>query len=736
MDLMSKRYFQSSLPEFILVLFAVFLSFQANSEAGELAPLFRSGSGDLAAGPARSVSIPPPSGWRKVSSINQDPLSLAQWTPRDPQCATGAASRLSVYAVDVGLQGPQKLLQKWFPEALKFQVQENERGFVIVRAEAEENRPQAVVAYPLSDANVTPLSGWIGGVNVVIVAESTNLAAEKLEEIVRKAIRSQVAVKAPSARAMDVPFILFNSQWHKSLSDRLEEGAKRGEPNALISKAYSQFNEADGFVPTGQNLLLKAADGGSKLARLDLIRLSRRGLLNVQIPKEKTDEWAKDLIAAGAEDARFWETENRPFDDDDAKIPQLDALKKLSACGQPEARRTWAKHLVQSFKASERYTGRNIVMSLMRNPPLEGTLPITTRVPRAVEAPAIETLKAAALLKTACPNEDEPEADLFASGDDFKIAKKVKRASAVKTEDEKEAEEFPELAEVQTLDKMVNSGSMKILKQAQKLACNWSGAEDDRNRLVIEIAARHNDGYGKWKRFRACDVLTETHIASFCREKELKQGRVNAESRYRDILVTAPAELRNAIANLRAKANAFHESILEKSYAEAKTPHEKSELDRMRRQMETEFLDLVAASLKQNLVSQIKDVVTGRRLLLLPPTTEETNFTLKRQPASAAFMKKELERLQARLQETMKSIEEADKEDIGKEFKKSLVVAHENWKAYRESYVAFATKLADQDGKGATTQAAADLWFHIQGIYYFEKIRDREISRTPPDDES
>jgi hypothetical protein len=37
----------------------------------------------------------------------------------------------------------------------------------------------------------------------------------------------------------------------------------------------------------------------------------------------------------------------------------------------------------------------------------------------------------------------------------------------------------------------------------------------------------------------------------------------------------------------------------------------------------------------------------------------------------------------------------------------------------------------------APLQAAADLWFHIEGIYYFEQIRDREINRAdiPPEKE-
>jgi hypothetical protein len=698
--------------------------------------LFRTRSGDFSVGTMRSVSVTPPKGWSRVSAINQDPLSLAQWTPKDLACATGTASRLSLYAVDVGPLGANKLMQKWFPDALRFHVSEQERGFVIVRAEAEQDRTQAVIAFPLSDQHITPLAGWIGGVNVLFVAESTVLSSEALEQTVREAIRHQIPVKTPNAKAMDKPFVLFNSQWHKSLSDRLVEASKRGEPNALVSRAYSMFNDADGFVPVGQALLLKAADKGHPLAQLDLIRLSRRSLLTIAIPEEKLAAWSKSLADDGADDARFWSLENRPFEALDSKKSGHDNLQKLATCGQPEARRTWAKHLVQSFKASERYTGRNIVMSLMRAPPLEGTLPITTRPPRAVEGPATDELKSAALLKTACPNSDDPDQDLFASGDDFKIQKRRSKKSKA-TKVMAKADEFPELKEAALLDKMVNSGSMKTLREAQKLACNWPGGEEDRNAIVVEIAARQNDAYGKWRRFRACDVIKENVMAGFCRDKEVNQAKINAEARYRDILVTVAPELRNPVANLRAKATAFHEALLEKSYAVAKNVREKSELDLVRKQMETEFLDLIGATLNQNLQSDIRDVITGRRLLLLPPQEEEATFTLKRQPASARFMKKELERLEARMKDTMQSIEEADKEDINKEFKAGLMAAHEAWSEYRASYAAFAAKLGETGINVAPLQAAADLWFHIEGIYYFEQIRDREINRAdiPPEKE-
>ena len=128
--------------------------------------------------------------------------------------------------------------------------------------------------------------------------------------------------------------------------------------------------------------------------------------------------------------------------------------------------------------------------------------------------------------------------------------------------------------------------------------------------------------------------------------------------------------------------------------------------------------------------NQIRDVVTGRRLLLLPPSIDEATFSLVRQPASAAFMKKELVRLDGRMKETLRSIEEADREDLSKAFKKGFATSYDAWKAYRESYAKFSAKLLEVGATTASDQAAAELWFHIEGIYYFERLRDHEINRS------
>ncbi len=709
-------------------------------------PLFRARSGATLDGPVRTMSVAPPAGWRQVDAINQDPLSLVQWTPKTPKCSTGAASRLSLYAVDVGREGPQRLMQKWFPTAIRFNVAPVESGFVLVRAEPDRGSANTVIAYPVSDEHITPLAGWIGGVKIVFVAESTTLNLEELEEVTRQAIRNRFPVRAKDVFSSDTPYVLFGKKWHKALQDRLDAAAKKNQPHALVSKAFALFGESGAFVPAGQNFLQQAAENGHDLAKMDLIRLHRRGLLSVDIGSETLATWATDLAKKGSEDAKFWATESRPFDEDENKIPELDPLKNLANCGQPEARRQWAKKQVQSFNSKERYAGRMTVVNLMAEPPLEGTLPITTRVPRAADAPAIEQLKAAAVLKTACPNEDDPDDALFVKKRDFKIHKSFvkNKAATAAILTAPEVEDFPELREAGKLDTLANAGDRQKLKQALNLACKWSGGEEDRQQLVIELAARR-DGLGKWKRFRACEIIQEPSMAGFCRAKVLKQTKINHETRFNDILIAAglsSAEAPQTVVAaqaLRAKAQQFFDKLLEKSYDQAKSIREKSELDETRKQMESEFMALLAATLnkddRMSLQSQIGDVVTGRRLLVLPAESADATFSLRRQAPSPKFLKKELERLEARLKETLLTIEEAAKEDISKEFKQGLRDAHTAWTEYQKSYLGFVEVIRETHPLAPNQTQAAQLWFYIEGVYYLEKIRDRQISRVIPDEE-
>ncbi|MDX9731507.1 MAG: hypothetical protein RBT63_07030, partial [Bdellovibrionales bacterium] len=444
-------------------------------EASASEPLFRSRSGNFSEGTMRTVTVSPPGGWKEVASVNRDPLSMAQWTPVKPMCSTGAASRISLYNVDVGQTGAQRLIQSWFPSASRFQVVEQERGFILVKAESDDQTVQAVIAYPLSDQHITPLAGWIGGVKVLFVAESSTQTAAELEALLRSMIRNQAAVKAKSPRSIDTPFVLFGKRWHKSLANRIDGDLKR-QPAAMLSKAYTLFSEADGYVPAGQQLLNRAAQAGSLAAKTDLIRLSRRSLLTVPIEGDVLKQWTQELADAGSEDAQFWLTGERPFDEVDENIPGLESLRKLASCGHPEAKRVWAKHQVQSFEARDRRNGRHAVLSLMQSPPVRDlnwrdlnkpfTARLTTRVPETAAAPEIEELKAAAILKTACPEEGDPDEALFAGAADFKVAKMTSSSTArtpqrrsVATTKTAGGDDFPELNEARELDRLANAGN-------------------------------------------------------------------------------------------------------------------------------------------------------------------------------------------------------------------------------------------------------------------------------------
>lgn len=716
------------------------------AEASE--PLFRSRLGDGSAGAVRTVGVKPPKGWRVVDTINRDPLSLAQWVPNQPKCSTGAATRISVYAVDVGSQGPHRLVQRWLPSANSFQVVAPESGFAIVRAhttvradsEAADGAAQTVIAYPYSEQFITPLAGWVGGVNILFVAESTSTSLDELEQSLRQTIRGRYAVSAKAVHAIDQPFVLFGKKWHKALQARWQEAEKKKQPLALVSQAYALFGEAGAYVPQGQNLLLKAAEMGHDPSKMDLVRLARRSLMTVDVAPEMLEAWENDLAKKGSEDAKFWSAERGLMAEETDKNQVT--MRGLANCGQPEAKRFWTKTQVQSFNSRERYLGRLAVVNMMQEPPLEATLPITTRVPRAVEAPAIQQLKEAAVLKTACPNEDDPDETLFVKKTDFKTAKSFKRNQKLKAQslEQPEEEEFPELKEASRMDRLANAGSQAQLKDALKIACKWSGSETDRQNLIVELAIRR-DGLGKWKRFRSCSVIKEHQMAKVCRDRDLKQAKINLDTRFNNILIAAgmsydeAPEAVTAATVFRKKAMEFADRLLEKSYAQATSVRETKELDEIRYSLESEFMSLLGATLNREdamgLESQIGEVVTGRRLLMLPAEDGNMDFALKRQAPTEKFLKRELERLEARLKDTMQSIQEADKIDLSPSFKEGLSSAREAWEEYRKAHARFVAKVAEAHPHVSRHGAAAQLWFHIEGVYYFEKLRDRQMSRVP-----
>jgi hypothetical protein len=234
-------------------------------------------------------------------------------------------------------------------------------------------------------------------------------------------------------------------------------------------------------------------------------------------------------------------------------------------------------------------------------------------------------------------------------------------------------------------------------------------------------------------------------MAEFCRAQVLKQTKVNLDTRFNDILIAAglsSAEAPQTVVAaqaLRKKAAEFFDKLLEKSYQQASSLREKSELDETRRQMESEFMGLLAATLSKedgmSLKSQIGDVVTGRRLLVLPAESADASFSLERQAPSPKFLKKELERLETRLKETLLTIDEAAKEDISTDFKKGLREAHTAWVEYQKAYSSFVEKIKVTHPQVSNHQLAAELWFYIEGIFYLEKLRDRQISRVVPDED-
>lgn len=722
-----------------MLLTAILLSLLPLSAAHAEQPMLRTRAGETGTGPLRTVELQMPQGWRQVDALNRDPVSLAEWTLGSAACTTGASSRLSLYAVDTGLLGPHKLLQKWFPAALQLHVRESERGFALIHADAEAGKPQSVMAYPLSDSNTTPLAGWIGGVQVVLIAESTVLSGTELENVVRLAIRSQKPVNAKSVRSTDAPFVLAASRWRPALAQRLNQAAKRGEPNAQVSLAYALFAEASGFVPAGQQLLLKAAMAEHQPAQLDLLRLARRGLLKVEVEGDRLETWSRTLADAGSDEARFWQIEKPAFDESEERsAASRKALRELAVCGQPEAKRSWAKQLAQSFDKDERRRGRGLVISMMQNPPLESAMALVTRVPRAVEGPDFETLKVAALTKAACPDDEEPEESLFVSKADLLIDRTFAKRKAEKPSLEEKAalasslplefsEPFPELRQASELERLVNSGSRAGIKAALSKACHWSGLEKDRDRLVTEIAARR-DGVGRWRAFKACEVISDGRLVEACREKQNRQARINLDARFKKLTAQTP-NAKSELEELRDKAAAYFDGLLEQSFAVA-TLREKQELDSIRQQMESELYDLVLATTNDQLGHQVQDAVTARKLLILPPQEEGANFALHRPRASNEFLGRELARLKERLQQTTQSISVADREDLNKTFKASLASAQQSWLALQKSYSGLISKLGLS--KRADIATAASLWFHIEGVYYLELVRDRQLSRSAP----
>ena len=670
------------------------------------------------------VALVPPAPWKFVGPLNRDPISVAQWA-RGQECSSGASQRLTLFNVDMGLSGPQRLVQRWFTNAHRLQVLAPEAGFILIKAESA-NSTSGVLAFPESDRVITPVLGWIGGVKVVLVGEAASANdLVSLEADLRTTLRSMRKVSARKSRSLDIPYVLAAKSWNKFLVTELKRNAEK-QPNAKMSLAYGHFNEASGFVPAGQEWLRKAALEGHGPAQAELLRLSRAEMLAVGIDTEQLVKWSSELADSGHIEERFIAALNRPFDPNET-TEHLKPLEPLVSCGHREARLIWAKHLAESFDQKERGAGKRLVMRLMQTPMLESELPVHVRVPVKTFAPTLATLKKAALLKAACV--EEPDADLFVKKSDFAIPKQ--RPVAAATVSLLESDPFPELRAARELDKLVNSGDRKKLRKAQRLACDWAGSEKDREELIVEVRARR-DGFGRWKRFRTCDAVTDGKMVATCAEQENRQASINNEVQFQKLLRLAGPARTEQLVELRTLATAYGEAIWRAAQTRAEAT-ERREVDRLRNQVEAEFIGMVKALLSNSLEREVGEALTAKRLLVLQAKGGSADVAIFRQPASSGFMRKEQLRLEARMAETMKAIDEADRDDLNTEFKKEVKLAMKAWAQYKTKFETLSVQVQSDPAvlaQSADARFAATVWFYVAGIDRLEQLRDRELGRV------
>jgi hypothetical protein len=109
------------------------------------------------------------------------------------------------------------------------------------------------------------------------------------------------------------------------------------------------------------------------------------------------------------------------------------------------------------------------------------------------------------------------------------------------------------------------------------------------------------------------------------------------------------------------------------------------------------------------------------------------DFTIFRQPASSGFMRQEQLRLEVRMTETMKAIDEADRDDLNTEIKKQVRQAMKAWAQYKTKFETLSVQVQSDPAVSAqSTDArfAATVWFYVAGIDRLEQLRDREMGRA------
>lgn len=665
------------------------------------------------------VALYPPLQWKAVDPLNRDPLSVAQWA-RGQECSSGSSQRMTLFNVDIGQGGPQRLAQRWFARANTFQVLAPESGFALIKA-VSAGSTSGIIAFPQSDRKTTPLWGWVGGVKVVLVGEAASAdALGALEADLRATLRSMRRVSVKNSRSLDVPYVLAAKSWNKFLAAELKRNAEKNA-NAKMSLAYGHFSEASGFVPAGQEWLRKAAVEGYAPAQATLIRLSRAEMLAASIEKAQLTKWSADLVALGHVEERFIAVLNRPFDANGANETKeyLEPLGSLVSCGHREARLIWAKHLAESFDKKERDSGKRLVMHLMQTPMLESELPVYGRIPAKTKVPTLMDLKRATLLKSACV--EEPEPDLFVRKSDFSIPKQRSTIAAA-TLSQLDEDPFPELRAARELDKLVNAGDRKKLQIAQKLACEWAGSEKDRQELIVEVRARR-EGFGRWKKFRTCDALTDVKMVSTCAEQESRQASINNDVQFQKLLTLVGLERAQQLIELRALAASYGESIWRAAESRADVT-ERREIGKLGNQIDAEFIAMAKALISNRMKTAVGDALTSKRLLVLRPEAGNEDLSLLRQPASTGFMRKEKLRLEARMAETLRAIDEADRDDLSIEFKEQIKQATKAWTKYRSKFESLSAQVQSDSGFAAT------IWFYLAGIDRLEQLRDWELGRS------
>lgn len=670
-----------------------------------------------------TVRIGSVKGWRRLGAAEMPSLSLAAWVPTvqnsGRECSDGSPSRITAYIVDVGRFTPQKLMQAWFPRAIRYDALGQESEFILISAEQDQSsdhRIQTVVAVSGDSNQLTPLIGRTPGLRLVFVAESTALNKEALQQGLRQVLTAQIpTAAAPMLVRRNQPIVKLGKTWSPGVEKHLEIGVKAEQPEAMMSLAYGLFLDAKGLVPGGQKWVVRAAEKGHLAARLELIRLKKRGLLTVDLSNETLSRWQSELSELGNSEARYLQAYQHLMQNlDQPKAEHVRPLHKLGACGQPEARRHYAKTLMESFKPKTARKGQYLVVDLMLKPPLQLTVPPLIRQTRADwDAPEIEELKQAALLRSACTGDEDPDPSLYVKKEDFSL-KKRKRVL-------KQSERQLEVAkQIQLIDQLANGGSKAKVKQALSVACNWMGAEVDRERLIVELRAREI-GLGQWVRMRSCDHVTDERTRLVCRDQQLKKTELVHQIRMRKLRKLVPQNAIELLAKLESSALDFHQNLLSPGYERAGWA-EKRELDDIASQLNQEFAALVSSTISGQVSQEIRDVVTSRSLLLVPEAVNGS-VSVARKPATVGLLKFELEKLKAKLTETLAEVDAAALDDLSPRAKEGFKLAHASWQNYLKSYEDFATAV------GAST-LEPNVWLHMQGLYFFEKIKEIEMSRA------